>query len=957
MNSSTDQITAYARAVTSGELTAGPHVRAACKRHLSDLERTDGLVWNLQEAEKAIRFYSSVLRLNGGEFEGQSFVLLPWQAFIIGSLFGWYTDDGTRRFRVTYIETGKGPLALDTPIATPSGWTTMGEIKVGDQVFNSRGEVTTVIATSPVFHNRDCYKLSFSDGAEIVADASHEWYTCALRNGKRPGPRKDAKKGEYERKNTLHILETIEIKKSTSKHHQARWNHRVDVAPALNLPDTQLPIGPYTFGAWLGDGDSDCARITGKDDEILEFIEAEGYLVGKRMQKPGSKAFRQAIGAKGREICRRGHAVKKGERCLACDRMSDYARRHGLPTPTITHLTLVERLREMGVLGNKHIPAQYLRAGTSQRLAILQGIMDTDGHIAENGKCEITLCHERLINDVSDLLRSLGYKCTVRESDAKLNGNTVGRRWRIGFQAYKSQPPVRLSRKFAKLADEPRTRPLCRGRMIVACDLVDSVPVRCITVASDDHMFLAGKNLVPTCNSGKSPLLAGIGIKGLVADNEPRAEIYSAATKKDQAMILFRDAVAMVDQSPGLSKRLTKSGTGERVWNLAYLQTGSFFRPISSDDGQSGPRPHIALIDEVHEHKTNTTIEMMRAGTKSRRQALICMITNSGSNKKGPGWQYHEYGAKVAAGLLQDDSFFSYICALDDDDDPFQDESCWEKVNPSLVYGLPGWKYLREQVTEARGMPSKEAIVRRLNFCQWTDAENPWISADIWLGAQREYDWRQFRGRRAWAGLDLGSTTDLTGMVLWIEPEEDGEPWRLAPFAWLPDHDLRRKEDLDRVPYLLWREKGLLETTPGKAISKLFVLRRMIEIVSIFDFQGIAYDRWRIEDLKQLAEDEGITLPEMHPFGQGFKDMSPALEAFETALLNGDVVHPGHPVFTWCASNAVAISDDAENRKLSKEKAIGRIDLMVAAVMGGGIALAKKGDGKSVYEGRGILTF
>ena len=172
--------------------------------------------------------------------------------------------------------------------------------------------------------------------------------------------------------------------------------------------------------------------------------------------------------------------------------------------------------------------------------------------------------------------------------------------------------------------------------------------------------------------SGKSPLAAGIGLKGLVADNEPRAEIYSAATKKDQAMILFRDAVAMVNQSAELTKRIHPSGTGEKVWNLAYLQAGAFFRPISSDDGQSGPRPHISLVDEYHEHKTNLVTEMLRAGTKSRRQALLFIITNSGSDKRVPCWSYHEYGAKVAAQEVIDDAFFPYICALDDGDDPFR---------------------------------------------------------------------------------------------------------------------------------------------------------------------------------------------------------------------------------------------------------------------------------------------
>lgn len=434
--------------------------------------------------------------------------------------------------------------------------------------------------------------------------------------------------------------------------------------------------------------------------------------------------------------------------------------------------------------------------------------------------------------------------------------------------------------------------------------------------------------------SGKSPLAAGVGMIGLTADGESRAEIYAAATKKDQAMVLYRDAVAMVQQSPELSKRLKRSGVGENVWNLAYFEKGSFFRPISADDGQSGPRPHIALIDEIHEHRNNTVVEMMRAGTKSRRQALIFMITNSGASKTSTCWNYHDYAAKVSAGTLKDDAFFGYVCALDEKDDPFHDEKCWSKVNPSLQGAkLPGIKYLRGQVTEARGMPSKEALVRRLNFCQWTDAANPWISADVWLGAQREYDWRDFRGRRAYCGLDLSSTTDLTGLVLYVEPVEEEEPWHLVPFAWLPEEGLQRKEELDRVPYLAWRAAGYLETTPGRAISKLVIVKKLAELSSFFDIVMVGYDRWRIEDLKAMASDNSIELPEMQAVGQGYKDMSPAIEAFETALLNGRVVHPGNPVFTWCAANAVTVGDDAENRKLSKEKATGRIDLMVAAVM------------------------
>ena len=454
----------------------------------------------------------------------------------------------------------------------------------------------------------------------------------------------------------------------------------------------------------------------------------------------------------------------------------------------------------------------------------------------------------------------------------------------------------------------------------------------------DGHRRFRNAYIETAKGSGKSPLAAGVGMLGLVADNEPRAEIYSAATKKDQAMILFRDAVAMVDQSPELSKRLQKSGTGERCWNLAYMAQGAFFRPISSDDGQSGPRPHIGLIDELHEHKTNTVVEMMRAGTKSRRQAMIFMITNSGSNKLGPCWSYHEYAAKVAAGDMQDDGFFPFVCALDEEDDPFADESCWPKANPSLQDAdLPGMKYIREQVVEAKGMPSKEAIVRRLNFCQWTDAESPWISGEVWRGAQRDFDWQDLRGRRAVAGLDLSSTTDLTGMVFLVEPIEAGEPWLLVPFAWLPDVELQRKADTDRVPYIQWRAEGYLDTTPGRAISKRVILQKLSAMCDFFEIIAVGYDRWRIEDLMALAADDGISLPEMKPVGQGYKDFSPALETFERMLQIGEIAHAGHKVLDWCMSNAVIEQDGAENRKLSKEKAAGRIDLAVAAVMASGL--------------------
>lgn len=479
--------------------------------------------------------------------------------------------------------------------------------------------------------------------------------------------------------------------------------------------------------------------------------------------------------------------------------------------------------------------------------------------------------------------------------------------------------------------------------------------------------------------SGKSPLAAGIGLKGLVADNEPRAEIYAAATYKDQAMVLFRDAVAFYDQSPELQARLVASGTGAMRWNLAYLDKGSFFRVISSEKkGQSGPRPHIALLDEIHEHKDGTVIEMLRAGFKFRRQPLSFMITNSGHDKTSVCWEYHDMGVKIACELIQNDEFFAYICSLDEedlvdyegkaDDHYLEDESLWPKVNPSLEYGLPGYDYIRGQILEARGMPSKMSTVKRLCFCQWTEAENPWISFETWNSCRdSEFDEALLAGRRCWGGLDLSSVQDLTAYPLLFEPTIDDPYWRLLPFFWVPGDGLKQKSEQDHVPYDVWKRQGHLFALPGAAVNKSSAVKFIHETSQKYDLQGIAYDRSRMNDLIEFAEKAGVELDigkwdkekkkwhfrghgvKMMPFGQEARSMAPAVDRFETMLVNKELRHNGNPVMTWNAANAVVKEDEDKYRKVSKQKSTGRVDGIVAAVMAAGVSGGAPT--KSAYSG------
>lgn len=490
--------------------------------------------------------------------------------------------------------------------------------------------------------------------------------------------------------------------------------------------------------------------------------------------------------------------------------------------------------------------------------------------------------------------------------------------------------------------------------------------------------------------SGKSPLAAGIGLYMMLADNEARSEVYAAATKKDQAMVLFRDAVAMVELSPALTGRVIKSG-GNPVWNLAHLDSGSFFRPIASDDGQSGPRPHCALLDEIHEHRSDMMVEMMRAGTKGRRSALIFMITNSGFDRTSVCYDRHLYGTKVAAGELEDDSFFAFICATDEGEDPFTDESdaelgypkSWAKANPSIGQTFTA-KYLEEQVREAKGMPAKESTVRRLNFCEWVDAENPWIDGDLWRACEVE-DSELPAGSHV-LSLDLSAKHDLTACARNVR---DGDGVASEVRFWTPKDTLAHREGRDRVPYSAWVRGGFLNAVPGRTIDYGYVVRDLADWLGP-DCAAIAFDQWRIDDFRAALDDAGIEswigVRRIEPdgtktwveegksvagqgimlvrhgqgFGGGASDaslwMPRSIGDLEGLVMSGRFKVKKNPVLTYNSASAVMAQDATGNKKWEKRKSTGRIDGIVTVCMGVGAVVAIGEPEGSVYEERGLLT-
>jgi phage terminase large subunit-like protein len=432
--------------------------------------------------------------------------------------------------------------------------------------------------------------------------------------------------------------------------------------------------------------------------------------------------------------------------------------------------------------------------------------------------------------------------------------------------------------------------------------------------------------------NGKTPLAAATLLYLLLADGESAAEVYSAAVTRDQAGICYRDALRFVQAHPTLAQACDAG-----LHNIAYPRTNSFLRPLAAE-GRSldGLRVHGASVDELHEHRTSMVVDKIRAGTKGRRQALIVEITNSGFDRTSVCYQHHVYSGKVLAGHLHNDTWFAYIASLDDGDDPLEDDACWIKCNPNLGVSITH-KYLREQVAEARDIPSRRNIVLRLNFCVWTEAANRWLDMAAWDRCADPVLVEDLSGRECYGGLDLASTSDVAAMVWVFPPRFEGDKWALLPRFWVPRDNIGRRSQRDGVPYDQWQHEGAIKATDGNVIDYDVIRHDIMADAQRFKVRKISIDRWNATQLATQLQAEGL---EVFGFGQGFASMSSPSKLLEQLVLSGDIAHGGHPVLRWMAGNCAIAQDPAGNIKPDKSKSTEKIDGIVASVMGIGTAAA-----------------
>ena len=455
--------------------------------------------------------------------------------------------------------------------------------------------------------------------------------------------------------------------------------------------------------------------------------------------------------------------------------------------------------------------------------------------------------------------------------------------------------------------------------------------------------FRTAYNAIPRKN-GKSTLSAGVALYMLTADGERGAEIYSAATSREQAKIVFGEAKRMVEASPSL-----KSRVGSYINNLHIEGTASKFMPLSSESStMDGLNIHCAIVDELHEHKTSQVIDKLETATSSRRQPLIFEITTAGYDKNSICYNHHDYSIKILKGIVKDDSWFTFISQIDEGDE-WDDPEVWKKTNPNWAVSVKS-DDLERKAIKAREMPAAQNAFRRLHCNEWTEQASRWIDMNIWDENNSGIDINQLQGRECYAGLDLSSTQDLTALVL-VFPEEN-LGYSIIPYIWIPEETIGLRVKRDRAPYDVWRQQGLIEVTEGNVVDYDFIRKRVNEVGKLFDIKEIAIDRWNSTHLQTQLMGDGFTVV---PFGQGFASMTAPTKEVEKCILDGTLNHGGNDPLRWMASNVSVQQDPAGNLKPAKDKSNEKIDGIVAMIMGVGRAMVHEELHDSVYHERGIL--
>jgi phage terminase large subunit-like protein len=425
--------------------------------------------------------------------------------------------------------------------------------------------------------------------------------------------------------------------------------------------------------------------------------------------------------------------------------------------------------------------------------------------------------------------------------------------------------------------------------------------------------------------NGKSTKLAGVGLDMLACDGEPGAEIYAAATKRDQARIIFDEAKRMVASSPDLAATIARYKL-----NLSIDATASKFEPLSSDDRTlDGLNPHCVLVDELHRHKTRALLDVLDTALGSRRQPLLWIITTAGDDDPESVYTAeNDYAIKVLEGAVEDDNVFAFISTIDKGD-RWDDPVAWAKANPNLGISVK-LDDLERQARKAAKSAGALVAFKRLRLNVRSSAMDRVIDMAQWVKNSRGwFDPDKLDRRRCFAGLDLSSKIDISAFVRLYEPEEGGI-MRIACRFWMPADTIEERADRDRRPYRRWVEEGWIEATPGNVIDHAEIKAAIIADAKRCEIESMAYDPWNATQLAVELNEAGVEAVE---FVQGMRSYTAPTKELQALIADRKLDHGDNPVLTVMASNLKVQRDKNLNEMPNKAHSTGRIDGITALIM------------------------
>lgn len=421
--------------------------------------------------------------------------------------------------------------------------------------------------------------------------------------------------------------------------------------------------------------------------------------------------------------------------------------------------------------------------------------------------------------------------------------------------------------------------------------------------------------------NSKSTFCSGIALFMTAFDMEGGAEVYSAATTRDQARIVFGDAQNMVRKSAPLKKVF-----GVHKLNIHHMKSASKFEPLSSDaQTLDGLNIHCGIMDEVHAHKTREVWDVVETATGAREQPLILAITTAGFNKQGIGYEQREYVTKVLGGVVDDDTYFGIIFTIDEDDDPF-DQAVWIKANPNLGRSkkLDDMQRLAKKASE---MPAarNNFLTKHLNV--WVNAETAWLDMARWEKLPKRGSIEHLKTLPCYIGLDLANKLDVAAVVAAFP---DGNQIHFLCKFYLPENTIYAKSRTIGNMYDTWAQQGHLTLTDGDIIDHEYIEHDIREMLNDFDVKAVGFDPWGSTQMSIRLSEDGAPMVEIP---QTVKNLSESMKEIEAKVISGELYKDANPMMDWMASNIVVKLDRNENYFPNKEHPDNKIDGMVALFM------------------------